>query len=90
MIAQTLGFAKRPAGETAMTAKQHWWQKTTIYQIYPRSFADSNDDGIGDLRGIISNQKASPCHHTPASSWANSSATLRRMPNSFLETSTFS
>jgi glycosidase len=37
-----------------MTRKQHWWQQTTIYQIYPRSFADSNDDGIGDLRGIIS------------------------------------
>ena len=37
-----------------MTPRQHWWQKTTIYQIYPRSFADSNDDGIGDLRGIIS------------------------------------
>lgn len=30
-----------------------WYHKTTIYQIYPRSFMDSNDDGIGDLQGII-------------------------------------
>jgi oligo-1,6-glucosidase/alpha-glucosidase len=37
-----------------MTKNNHWWQKTTIYQIYPRSFMDSNDDGIGDIRGIIS------------------------------------
>jgi glycosidase len=30
-----------------------WWASTTIYQIYPRSFADANGDGIGDLAGIV-------------------------------------
>ncbi len=29
-----------------------WWKKAVVYQIYPRSFMDSNEDGIGDLRGI--------------------------------------
>lgn len=31
-----------------------WWKSAVVYQIYPRSFADSNGDGIGDLQGVIS------------------------------------
>ncbi|MBK8398106.1 MAG: alpha-glucosidase [Leptospiraceae bacterium] len=37
-----------------MKQSMKWWQTTTIYQIYPRSFLDTNNDGIGDLKGIIS------------------------------------
>ena len=33
--------------------EKKWWKESVVYQIYPKSFNDSNGDGIGDIRGII-------------------------------------
>ena len=52
-IAQTepASSKSRPAA-TTQASKQDWWKNAVIYEIYPRSFQDSNGDGIGDLNGI--------------------------------------
>ena len=47
-LAGSLAVAQTSTGDAP------WWQHAVFYEIYPRSFADSNNDGVGDLRGIAS------------------------------------
>jgi len=54
-IQPTLGAAfptSQEANSTGNASERDWWKNAVIYEIYPRSFQDSNGDGIGDLNGI--------------------------------------
>jgi alpha-glucosidase len=55
LCAFLLQFALLAVAQVPSDAEGHaWWQHAVFYEIYPRSFADSNNDGIGDLNGIAS------------------------------------
>src|ERR671916_776566 len=47
-------ISTRPTVRGAQADPANWRRQAAVYQIYPRSFADANGDGIGDLAGIIS------------------------------------
>jgi alpha-glucosidase len=47
-----IGNAVAQSPEPSASNEKNWWRNAVFYEIYPRSFADSNNDGIGDLRGI--------------------------------------
>jgi alpha-glucosidase len=69
-------------------AVSHWWKGATLYQVYPLSFADSNDDGWGDLNGITAGLDhiqslsvdaiwLSPVHLSPMRDWGYDSSDWR-------------
>src|ERR1700690_3789131 len=50
----SLSASAQNSAKKADAEGHEWWQHAVFYEIYPRSFADSNNDGIGDLKGITS------------------------------------
>lgn len=81
VVLLALGLSIPPAlcraqGPAASAESHSWWQDAVFYEIYPRSFADSNNDGVGDLNGISSKLDylkdlgvdaiwISPCYRSP-------------------------
>ena len=51
-IISSLIYSQKISAQSANNQK--WWKEAVVYQIYPRSFKDSDGDGVGDLKGIIS------------------------------------
>ncbi len=70
------GFVRAFIWRRTLYYGKAWWKEAVVYQIYPRSFMDSNGDGIGDLQGVISKLDylkklgidvvwMSPCYKSP-------------------------
>src|SRR5579859_7242729 len=51
-VAQVQASVAAAVHQTTQGKNDMWWKRAVIYEIYPRSFQDSNGDGVGDLKGI--------------------------------------
>lgn len=54
LLLYSLLTAAQNSGQSVDPEGHQWWQNAVFYEVYPRSFADSNNDGVGDLNGIAS------------------------------------
>src|SRR5690349_18080369 len=54
ILISIISFGLSAQSNKPVNNDRKWWKEAVVYQLYPRSFKDSNGDGIGDLKGIIS------------------------------------